>query len=399
MKIPMKKAWVAAVGFALAATLAGGVAVAAGADDWYTGGNAAVPDPDQTDVGLKLYNAAGTEVTTGSTTAPLAAFAAAAGAVRTGDTFATLYVYLPQSNTAPGAWPGLQVSGTGKFSGTGAATAPASLAGKPYVATTAEGYTLADVQAAFPNDETRASFADVYALRLRTSSPTAGVSTEYATAFVKITGTTWKITDAPVLGDDSGVGTSVSATWPAKITYGKATSVGVQVAADTGSAKPTGTVKLVNGSKTLSTATLSQGAATLKVGKAALAPGSATLQVVYVGVPDAFAGSESDPEGIAVAKGASGKPTLKVTQAPTATKGGTGTVAVATSKGLAKAGGTAVVVLTKGSASQQVSVTLKSGKATVKLPKLAKGTWSVTITYQGDSHYKSAKSKVYKITV
>ena len=52
MKIPMKKAWVAAVGFALAATLAGGVAVAAGADDWYTGDNAAVPDHDKTDAAL-----------------------------------------------------------------------------------------------------------------------------------------------------------------------------------------------------------------------------------------------------------------------------------------------------------------------------------------------------------
>lgn len=399
MKIPMKKAWVAAVGFALAATLAGGVAVAAGADDWYAGGNADVPDHDQTDVALKLYNASGTEVTTGTTTTPLAAFAAAAGAVRTGDTFATLYVYLPQSDTAPGAWPGLQVSGTGQFSGAGAETAPASLSGKPYVATTADGYTLADVQQAFPNDETRASFAGVYELRLRTSSPSAGVSTEYAAAFVKITGTTWKITDAPVLGGDSGVGTTVSATWPAKVTYGKAASVGVQVNAASGSAKPTGTVKLVNGSKTLSTATLSQGAATLSIGKAALAPGSATLQVVYVGVPDAFAGSQSEPKGVSVAKGATGKPTFTVTKAPTATKGGTATVAVPTSSGLAKATGKVVIVLTKGSASQQVTATLKSGKASVKLPKLAKGTWSVTVTYPGDSHYKPSKSKTSTIKV
>ena len=99
---------------------------------------------------LKLYNASGAEVTSGSTTTPLAAFAAADGAVRSGDEYASLFVHLPQSSTAPGAWPGVQATGTDKFSGAGAVTAPAALSGKPYVATTAAGYTLADVAAACP---------------------------------------------------------------------------------------------------------------------------------------------------------------------------------------------------------------------------------------------------------
>src|SRR4051794_15498512 len=111
MKIRMKKRWASALGLALAMTTIGGVAIAAGADDWYDGDNAAVPDHDNIGVALKLYNASGTEVTSGSTTTPIAAFAAAAGTVRANDTFASLYVHLAQSGTAPGAWPGVQVTG------------------------------------------------------------------------------------------------------------------------------------------------------------------------------------------------------------------------------------------------------------------------------------------------
>ena len=167
MKIRVKKTWLAAMGLALAVTTAGGVAIAAGPDDWYDGDNASVPDHDKTGVALKLYNASGTEVTSGSTTAPIAAFAAAAGAVRDGDTFASLYVHLPQSSTAPGAWPGVQVTGTDKFSGAGAVTAPASLNGKPYVTTTADGYSLADVATILPNTES----ADKLRRRLRAAAP------------------------------------------------------------------------------------------------------------------------------------------------------------------------------------------------------------------------------------
>src|SRR4051794_21884495 len=121
MKIPKKlgtaknTGLVALLGLALAVSTVGGVALAAGADDWYDGDNSSVADHDNTGVDLKLYNAAGAAITSGSTTTPIAAFAAAAGTVRADDTFATLFVHLPESDTAPGAWPGVQVTGTGKF--------------------------------------------------------------------------------------------------------------------------------------------------------------------------------------------------------------------------------------------------------------------------------------------
>lgn len=386
MKIRVKKTWIAAVGLALAVSTAGGVALADGADDWYEGDNASVADHDNTGVELTLHNASGAEVTSGSTTAPLAAFAAAAGPVRAGDTFASLYVHLPQSSTAPGAWPGVQVTGTDKFSGSGAVSAPASLGGKPYVATTADGYSLADVAAILPNEETSASFAGVYELRLRTSSPTDGVSTEYAATWVKVSGSTWEITDAPVLGEGSGTPTSVDVTWPAKLTYGKAGKVQVAVDADEGT--PTGAVRVVSGGATVVQGTLTGGSATLTLPKAALEPGSHSLRVVYAG-STGYAGSQSPATTVTVAKGKPGKPTLKVA-------GSKGTVTVRTAAGLAKAGGKATITLTKGSTSQKVTVKIRAGKGTVTLPK---GSWSAIVAYAGDARYAPATSKTYQVTV
>lgn len=290
MKIRMKKAWASALGLVLAVTTIGGVAIAAGADDWYEGDNASVPDHDNVGVALKLYNASGAEVTSGSTTAPIAATVAAVGAVRDGDTYASLFVHLPQSDTAPGAWPGVQVTGTDEFEG------------KPAVATTADGYTLADVAAILPNDETAASFAGVYELRLRTSSPTDGVSTEYAAAYVKVTGSTWKLTEAPVFGQVGDTATSVKATWPKKIKYGKTAKVTITVTAASGGAKPTGTVRVVSGSKTVGKATLSGGQATVTLAKRSLKPGKYTLVVRYDGAAGSFAASQSTAKTITVKK-------------------------------------------------------------------------------------------------
>ena len=302
MKIRVKKTWVAALGIALAVSTVGGVAALAdGPDDWYDGDNATVADHDNTGVALKLYNASGAEVTSGSTTAPIAAFAAAAGTVRAGDTFASLYVHLPQSSTAPGAWPGVQVTGTDRYTGPGAVSAPAALNGKPFVRTTADGYSLGDVATVLPNTESAASFAGVYELRLRTSSPAEGVSGEYAVAYVKVTGSSWQLTSAPVFGQAGDATTTVKATWPAKITYGKAAKVKVTVAA-AGSGKPTGTVRVVSGSKTVAQATLAGGRATVTLAKKSLKPGTYTVVVRYDGAPGSFEPSQSAAKTIKVVK-------------------------------------------------------------------------------------------------
>lgn len=409
MNFVHKKAWIAALGLALAASTAGGVALAAGADDWYTGGNATVADPDRTAVPLKLYDASGIVVTTGSINTSLAAFASADSAVRANDQYATLFVHLPRSSTAPGAWPGVQATGTDKFTGGDVVAAPAALAGKPYVRANNGGYTLADVIAALPNNESGASFAKVYELRLRTSSATAGVSDQYAATWVKVTGSSWAITSAPILGGGGGTGTptptpgavntSVAPTWPSSLKYGTAGTVAVTVNQASGATKPSGTVRLVSGSTTLSTATLSGGAASLALSATALEPGSRSLKVVYVGVPSSFNGSESSAQSVTVAKAAPGTPAFKVTKVPTTAKKGSATLTVATPAGLAAAGGTAKVVLTKGKATKTVTVTVSNGTVTVKLPKLPAGVWTATVTYDGDAHYVSATSKATKFKV
>lgn len=392
MNLRVKKRWVPAVGLTLALTLAGtvgGVALAAGEDDWYDGDNATVPDHDKTAVALTLYSAGGTPVTSGSTTAPIAAYAQAADDLREGDSYASLFVHLPQSSTAPGAWPGVQVTGTDSYTG------------DPRVATTAAGYTLADVAAALPNNETGASFAGVYELRLRTSSPSAGVGTSYAAAYVKVTGTTWELTTAPVLGDeepvDEPVATSVTATWPSALRYGTAGSVAVTVTPASGDVKPTGTVRLLLGSQALSTATLSGGRATLAVPRT-LAPGARSLRVAYDGATDDFDPSASAAKAFTVAKATPSKPVLRVTKKPSAKKAGAATVAVGTPSGLAKATGAGTLSLVKGKKVKKVAVAVRNGAATVKLPKLPKGKWTATFVYAGDTYYVSATSAAVKIT-
>ena len=113
MKFRIKKTWVGVLGVALALSTAGGIAIATAAEqEGAAAGVATVPDPYKSAVPLKLYNAAGTEITTGTTTTQIAGFAAADGDVRAGDDHASLFVHRPQSSNAPGDWPGVQVSGT-----------------------------------------------------------------------------------------------------------------------------------------------------------------------------------------------------------------------------------------------------------------------------------------------
>lgn len=394
---------IGALGLALAASAVGGIAAAEGIQDLYTGSNSELGDPLRSTVPLTLHDASGASVTSGSTTTPLAAFAAAGTEIRPGDQYATLYAHLPQSGTAAGAWPGVQVSGTDRFAGSGAVSIPSSLTGHPLVRTTAAGYTLADVVAALPNHESGASHQGVYELRLRTSSPTAGVSDSYAATWVKITGGTWSITTAPVPGEVSTgpIGTSVTAVWPTQLTYGTASSVKVTVGARLGSARPSGKVTLLSGTATVSTATLSAaGTVTLSIGRTALTPGSKKLSIRYAGVSGAFSPAVSPTRSVTVARAKLAKPVLKVTTKPTSKRRGAASVSVKAPTGLSPATGTVKVTLTRGSKKVRVTGTLTRGVVKVKLPASAKGTWKVTATYAGDSRYLAATSATvtFKVT-
>ncbi|KRF18842.1 hypothetical protein ASG90_02805 [Nocardioides sp. Soil797] len=92
-------------------------------------------------------------------------------------------------------------------------------------------------------------------------------------------------------------------------------------------------------------------------------------------------------------------PAIKLAKKPTSKKKGKATVSIKTVAGWKAAQGKVKVALKKGKATKQVNGKLnKAGKVTVKLPKLAKGTWTITAKYAGDKSYKVAK-KVAKVKI
>jgi hypothetical protein len=88
-----------------------------------------------------------------------------------------------------------------------------------------------------------------------------------------------------------------------------------------------------------------------------------------------------------------GKVTGAVVKAPTHRKGGTYEVIVTVKKGASAASGKVTLKLKKGAVTKTLTGRLSTkGVVTVKVPKLAKGTWKVTITFPGDARY--AKTSV-----
>lgn len=88
-----------------------------------------------------------------------------------------------------------------------------------------------------------------------------------------------------------------------------------------------------------------------------------------------------------------------VSKAPTSKKSGKYKVTITTAKGKAKASGKVTIKLTKGKTTKTVTGTLKNGTVTVTVPKLAKGTWKVAITWPGDGTYQSGKATGTSIKV
>jgi hypothetical protein len=50
------------------------------------------------------------------------------------------------------------------------------------------------------------------------------------------------------------------------------------------------------------------------------------------------------------------------------------------------------IKLKKGKTTKTITGKLSRGVVTVSLPKLAKGTWKVTISWPGDAHYLTVKA-------
>jgi hypothetical protein len=78
------------------------------------------------------------------------------------------------------------------------------------------------------------------------------------------------------------------------------------------------------------------------------------------------------------------------TSAPTATKTGILKVVIARASNLPKVGGKVTVTLTNGSTVKTISATVANSAATVVLPKLTTGSWTVALAYVGDANFSAA---------
>lgn len=179
------------------------------------------------------------------------------------------------------------------------------------------------------------------------------------------------------------VGASVVGT-PTVVTV-KVTSAAAQV---------TGTVKVLEGKKTLTTSAVKNGVATVRI---SLTPGKHTLVATFTpSDAKAFKASSSAATTVTTAKAKSsigaklaaatltyGKSTsVKVTIASTGNKP-TGTVSIMS--------GTKVLATNKATAA--------SGTVVVKLPKLAVGKHALTVKYSGDANVAQGTAKVGTLTV
>ncbi|GAA4710942.1 Ig-like domain repeat protein [Nocardioides conyzicola] len=350
----------------------GGSAEAATPPPWQTG-----PDKDPNNVGvLTLHDASGATVTSGTLDdGPIADFVAGSTALRSGDTFATLFAYTPKSGAPVGSWSGLQLSGTTNFD---TATLPASLDnGLPVVALTEADTTLPQYAAGFPNTSSTAGYQGVYELRLRTTSVGHSATPTYDVVDIVIDGNTWHI--AGVGGEATSTSLAVAPTSPA---VGDTATLSATV-----SPAVPGTVQFKDGATTLGApVAVSSGAAstTTVIAKA----GAHTYSAVFTPTDtDTYAGSTGDAS-VTVAKATS---TTTATW-PSSAKYGTAASAKVTVA--ASAGSPTGSVTIKSGSTTVGTGTLSGGVATVKLSATAlkPGSHSLTATYAGNADVAGSTS-------
>lgn len=175
------------------------------------------------------------------------------------------------------------------------------------------------------------------------------------------------------------------------LTYGRAARVSVTVAGDGVPAR--GQVTLLEGGRTLDAATLSAaGAASLDIAAGALTPDSRTLVVRYGGSAAVEAGSTT--RAVSVAEASVNALSLAVVRPPRVGRRGKVEVVVDTPAGLEPAAGQARLRLVRGEVVRRAAGDVVDGTATIRLPRLARGRWTVRIRYRDDPYYRNRKATV-----
>jgi hypothetical protein len=355
---------------AVAAALVAGVA---GADTppWQQTGNV---NNDPNAVGtLAFYDATGTQIFSGSVgAAPFATYVVGSTALRSGDTKAALFAYLPNPNEPAGAWTGsLLTAGSTYPDG----TAPGPLASAaPLYHGTASDTTLAEFLAGHPNTSTATGYANVYELRLRTSGDGRSATPTYDAADILVNGSTWQVVYPQHF---------TSTTTTLSVTPGSGLHAGATVTlqATVSDATATGTIHFTDGSTALGTDVTLSGGVASKAVKITTA-GTHTFHATYLpAAASTFAGSTGSAS-------ATFAKAITTTSAgwPTAPHYGTTFVvkATVTAAGLTPTG---TVTLKEGSKVLKTG-TLSGGKATLSLSgtTLAVGSHSLTLSYGGSAN-------------
>ncbi|MCW2599074.1 MAG: hypothetical protein JWM02_903 [Frankiales bacterium] len=230
--------------------------------------SAAATPPYEPDAGaagsITFYDAAGTAITSGTTSTPVGYAVGSAPLTATGSK-ASLYGYLPKSGQAPGAFSGELLAGPTTFPIAGA---PAAISGSsnPAVQPVAGDLTFADLTHDFPNTATDA-YQGLYQIRIKTSDA------KYLATDIQISGSTWiQVYPAP-----SGTATTTTlAVSPAAATPGQTETLTATV----GPAAAAGTVQFSDGSTALGApVAVSGGTATKTV---TLAAGAHSLTAAFL---------------------------------------------------------------------------------------------------------------------
>ncbi len=170
-----------------------GTASATGTPPWE-------PDPNSVG-GLLFYNASGQQITGGNLTdSPVAAYVEGTATVRSGDTVATLYGYLPVNGELPTEWSGEQLGESTAFPNA-SAPAPLNTAVLPVETGASGDETLGTLETDYPNTDTsNDGYAGMYQLRLYTNAAKRTQTTTYDSADIAISGSTWSVAyPAPTL--------------------------------------------------------------------------------------------------------------------------------------------------------------------------------------------------------
>ncbi len=180
--------------------------------------------------------------------------------------------------------------------------------------------------------------------------------------------------------------TSTSTTSVASIApsaYGTARVANVSVAG-TGTIAPTGTVTASVDGTVVGTGTLAGAAATIALPRE-LGAGNRTVTYAYSG--DRNHQASSTAQAVSVTRAAASVRRNKITKKPTTRRSGKTSFTLRSAAPGAVTGKVTVTFKKKGQKTKTKTVTVKNGKASVTIPKLAKGSWKISVKYAGSTSF------------